>query len=84
MSLVSVVIPMYGVEATIADAVRSVLAQTHDRLELIAIDDGSPDNSVAICEQFADPRLRVIRQSNRGLAGARNTGIRAATGDFIG
>lgn len=82
--LVSVVIPMYGVEATIAAAVRSVLEQTHDRLELIAVDDGSPDRSVEVCEQFSDSRLRVLRQQNRGLAGARNAGIRAATGELIG
>ncbi|MEM9511785.1 MAG: glycosyltransferase family A protein [Cyanobacteria bacterium P01_E01_bin.48] len=82
--LVSVVIPMYGVAATIAAAVDSVLAQTYQRLEVIAVDDGSPDDSATVCEQCSDPRLRVVRQTNRGLAGARNTGIRVSRGDYIG
>jgi glycosyltransferase involved in cell wall biosynthesis len=80
---VSVIIPVYNVEAFIAEAVQSVLDQTFGDFEVIVVDDASPDRSVEICQQFTDPRLRIIRQANRGLAGARNTGIRAAQGDLL-
>jgi glycosyltransferase involved in cell wall biosynthesis len=83
MKKVSVIISVYGVEAYIAAAVRSVLAQTYINFELLIIDDGSPDHSVAICEEFTDPRITIIRQTNRGLAGARNTGIRHAQGEYL-
>jgi glycosyltransferase involved in cell wall biosynthesis len=84
MSKVSVVMPVYNVERYVAGAVASVLAQTHENVELLVVDDLSPDNSVAICESFGDPRIRILRhRENRGLAGARNTGIRHATGDII-
>ncbi len=80
---VSVILPIYGVEKYIAEAVRSVLAQTFSDFELLIIDDGSPDRSVEICQQFTDPRIRIIQQKNRGLSGARNTGIRHAQGEYL-
>ena len=83
MKKVSVIIPVYKVEQYIADTVQSVLNQTYQNFELIIIDDGSPDRSVEICRQFTDPRIKIISQKNRGLAGARNTGIRHATGDYL-
>jgi len=83
MKKVSVIIPVYGVEKFIAATVQSVLGQTYENFEILIVDDASPDNSVAVCEQFHDPRLRILRQANRGLAGARNTGIRHATGEYI-
>ncbi|WP_107851519.1 glycosyltransferase family 2 protein [Oceanimonas marisflavi] len=84
MTAISVIMPVYKVEQFVADAVRSVLAQTFTDFELLIIDDCSPDNSIAICEQFDDPRIRIIRHStNRGLAGARNTGIRHARGELL-
>ncbi len=83
MPLVSVIIPMYNVEPFIAAAVRSVLDQTYGDFEVILVDDASPDRSVEICQQFTDPRLRLVRQANRGLAGARNTGICAAQGELL-
>lgn len=83
MKLVSVIVPVYGVEKYIASTVQSVLDQTYPHFELLLVDDGSPDRSVEICQQFSDPRLRILRQQNRGLAGARNTGIRQAQGDYI-
>lgn len=83
MKKVSVIIPIYKVESYIADTVRSVLEQTYQNFELLIVDDGSPDCSVAVCQQFTDPRIKVIRQNNRGLAGARNTGIRHAQGDYL-
>ena len=83
MKKVTVIIPAYGVERYIAATIRSVLAQTYRDFELLIIDDGSPDRSVEICRQFTDPRIRILRQSNRGPAAARNLGIRQATGAYI-
>lgn len=84
MKLVTVIIPVYGVEKYIARTVRSVLEQTYKNFELLIIDDGSPDRSVEICQQFTDPRIKIIRQENRGVAAARNTGIRHAQGEYLG
>ena len=82
--LVSVVIPVYGVERYIGEALDSVLAQTYKNLEIIIVDDESPDDSVAIIKNaYTDSRISIIQQSNRGLAGARNTGIRNANGTYI-
>jgi glycosyltransferase involved in cell wall biosynthesis len=84
MPKVSVIMPVYNVERFVADAVGSVLAQSFRDLELLIIDDLSPDRSIAICEGFDDPRIRIIHhQQNRGLAGARNTGIRHARGELL-
>lgn len=83
MILVSVIVPIYGVEAYIRDTIQSVLDQTYTQFELILVDDESPDSSVAICQEFDDSRIRIINQKNRGLAGARNTGIRHARGDYL-
>jgi glycosyltransferase involved in cell wall biosynthesis len=80
---VSVILPVYGVEKYIAETVRSVLAQTFSDFELLIIDDGSPDRSLEICRQFTDSRIRIIQQQNRGLSGARNTGIRHAQGEYL-
>jgi GT2 family glycosyltransferase len=83
MKKVSVIIPVYRVEKYISATVKSVLEQTYKNLELIIVDDESPDRSVEICQQFTDSRIKIIRQKNRGLAGARNTGIRHAQGEYI-
>ena len=80
---VSVVIPLYQTERYIAEALRSVLAQTFDDFEVLVIDDGSSDKGPAIARAMPDARIRVISQINRGLAGARNTGIREARGTYI-
>jgi glycosyltransferase involved in cell wall biosynthesis len=80
----SIVIPAYNVEKYILEAVESALAQTFSDLEVIVVDDGSKDGTVAALAGIDDPRLRVISQANRGLAGARNTGIREARGEYIG
>jgi glycosyltransferase involved in cell wall biosynthesis len=82
--LVSVVMPVYNVEAFVAEAIESVLAQSLTNFELLIINDCSPDTSLNICQQFCDPRIRIINHtSNRGLAGARNTGVENARGEFI-
>lgn len=83
MKKVSVIVLVYKSELYIAETIRSVLTQTYKYLEILIIDDGSPDRSVAICQQFTDPRIKIIRQENRGVPAARNTGIRHAQGEYI-
>lgn len=80
---VSVVVPVYASERYVADTLRSVLAQSFADFELIVVDDGSPDRSIARCREFTDPRIRYVHQENAGLAAARNAGIRAARGEFV-
>ncbi|MEO9600886.1 glycosyltransferase family 2 protein [Parasphingorhabdus sp.] len=80
---ISVVMPVYNVEKYVAEAIESVLAQTFDDFELIIVDDGGTDMSVEICTSFDDTRIRIVSQANRGLAGARNTGIMEARGEYI-
>ena len=80
---VSIVVPVYNAEQYVAETLRSVFAQTYQNFEVIIVDDGSPDRSIDICRQFTDPRIKIIQQSNRGLPGARNTGIRHAKGAYL-
>lgn len=82
--VLSIVIPNYNTEFYVGDAIKSALGQTFPDLELIVIDDGSTDGSVARILRFDDPRLTVIRQQNRGLAGTRNLGIAMSRGRYIG
>lgn len=81
----SVVIPAYNASRTIAETLESVIGQTHGNLEILVVDDGSTDDTLAIAEAFArrDQRVRPIQQVNGGVAAARNAGIAAATGEFI-
>jgi glycosyltransferase involved in cell wall biosynthesis len=83
--LVTVVIPAYNGEATIDETLRSVRSQTHSNLEILVVDDGSKDATTAIIERHAaaDPRIRLISQSNGGVAAARNNGISQARADLI-
>jgi len=83
MTKVSVIIPAYNQAQYLSDAVNSVLDGTYSDLEIIIVDDGSTDNTPIIVKRFTDPRVRYIYQENRGLAGARNTGIRNTTGQYI-
>ena len=85
MPKVSVIVPVYNVEAYLEKCVSSVLAQTCPDFELLLIDDGSTDGSGRLCDLLAqsDSRIRVIHQENQGLGGARNTGIQAAQGDWL-
>ena len=84
-TLISVIVPIYKVEKYIHKCIDSILAQTYRNLEVILIDDGSPDNCPMICDQYQqqDIRIIVIHQANTGLSGARNTGISKATGQYI-
>lgn len=83
--LVSVIIPVYKVERYITRCIESVLNQTYKNLEIILIDDGSPDKCGEICDAYAkaDGRIQVIHKKNGGLSDARNVGIEAAQGDYI-
>lgn len=81
--IVSVVMPVFNTEKFVKAAIESVLAQTFRDFELLIIDDQGTDRSIAICRSIHDPRLKIIQQNNRGLAGARNTGIRNARGKYI-
>lgn len=85
MPKISVIVPVYKVEKYLDRCVRSVLAQTFRDFELILVDDGSPDSCPQMCDDWAkkDSRIRVIHQNNQGLSAARNTGIRAASGEYI-
>ena len=83
MPKITVVMPVYNVEQFVARSIASVLRQTYTDFELILVDDGGKDQSLEICQSFNDPRIRIISQPNRGLAGARNTGIRNANGRYI-
>lgn len=81
---ISVIIPVYKVEQYLAQCVDSVLNQTYRDLEVILVDDGSPDRCPQMCDDYAakDPRVRVIHQKNGGLSAARETGINAVTGEY--
>ncbi|MBE9178913.1 glycosyltransferase family 2 protein [Oculatella sp. LEGE 06141] len=83
MANVSVVIPVYNAEKYIAATVQSVLNQTYTDFELLIVDDGAIDRSIELCQQFADPRIKIIHQPNRGVSAARNAGIREAKGRYI-
>lgn len=83
--LISVVIPVYNVEEYLSECVDSVINQTYKNLDIILVDDGSPDNCPAICDDYAgkDSRVRVIHRKNGGPGVSRNCGIKAAQGEFI-
>lgn len=84
--LISVIVPVYNVERYLERCLRSLLGQTYRRMEFLLVDDGSTDASGAICDRFAaaDNRIRVIHQKNAGVSAARNAGLDAAEGDYIG
>ena len=85
MELVSMIIPVYGVEVYLGECLETVLNQTYENLEIILIDDESPDHCSEICDQYAqkDERIKVIHQKNGGAANARNHGLDIATGEYI-
>ena len=82
---ISVIIPVYKAEVFLDDCIASVLKQTYQNLEIILIDDGSPDNSGKICDAYAakDPRISVIHKKNSGVSDTRNVGLKKATGEGI-
>lgn len=82
---VSIIVPVYKVEKYLSECLNSIISQTYKNIEIIVVDDGSPDLCPKICDNYAmkDNRVKVIHQDNQGLSGARNTGIQHATGDYI-
>lgn len=85
MPKISVIIPIYKVEPYLDACIDSVVKQTYTDMEIILVDDGSPDNCPAMCDAWAkrDSRIRVLHRPNGGLSAARNSGLDIATGDFI-
>lgn len=83
--LISVVVPVYNVEQYLEQCVESIRQQTYRNLEIILVDDGSPDNCPKICDILAqkDKRIKVIHKENTGTADARNIGVEQANGDYI-
>ena len=85
LPLISVIIPVYNVVSYLRECLDSVVKQTYAQLEIILIDDGSTDESGAICDYYAsvDQRIRVLHQKNAGLGPARNAGLDICTGAYI-
>lgn len=84
--LISIIIPIYKVELYIDKCIESILNQTWKNIEVILVDDGSPDKCGQICDEYAkkDTRIKVIHKENGGLSDARNAGVEVATGNYIG
>ena len=85
MGLISVIVPIYKVEPYLDKCIASIVQQTYSNLEIILVDDGSPDSCPAICDRWAekDARIRVIHKENGGVSSTRNAGLRIAQGQFI-
>lgn len=83
---ISIIVPVYNVEKYLDNSITHIINQTYENLEIILVDDGSTDRSGQICDKYAekDSRIRVIHKKNGGSSSARNCGIEAATGDYIG
>lgn len=84
--MISVIVPVYKVEPYIHQCIDSIIKQTYKDLEILLIDDGSPDNCGTICDEYAkqDSRIKVFHTENRGLSAARNLGLKEAKGEYIG
>lgn len=82
---VSIILPVYNVDKYISDCLNSIINQTYSNIEVLVIDDGSPDDSGKIADEYAmtDSRIKVIHKRNGGVASARNTGLKEATGEFV-
>lgn len=83
--LISVIVPVYNVEKYVGRCLNSIIHQSYTNLEIIVVNDGSTDNSLSVCEEYEakDKRIKLITQENRGLSGARNTGLRNYTGEYV-
>ena len=83
--LVSIIVPVYNVEKFVEKCVKSLMNQTHKNIEIILVDDGSPDHSPEIIDRIAaeDQRVHVIHQQNRGVSAARNAGLQCASGEYV-
>lgn len=85
-ALISIIIPVYKVEKYLEKCIQSVIKQTYENLQIILVDDGSPDNCGKICDEYAkkDHRIEIMHKSNGGLSDARNKGLEIAKGEYIG
>lgn len=83
--LISIIVPVYKVEKYLDECIQSMISQTYQNLEIILVDDGSPDDCGKICDKYAaqDARIKVIHKENAGVARARNSGLDIATGELI-
>jgi glycosyltransferase involved in cell wall biosynthesis len=83
--VVSIIAPIYNAQKYLGKCIDSILSQTYSNIEVILVNDGSPDGSGDICEKYAvlDNRIIIINQENKGVAGARNTGLKIATGSYV-
>lgn len=84
-ALISIIVPVYKVEAYLDECIQSIVNQSYNNLEIILVDDGSPDNCPQICDNWAekDSRIKVIHQKNAGLAAARETGLLNSSGEYL-
>lgn len=84
--MISIIIPIYKVEQYLDECVTSIINQTYKDLEIILVDDGSPDSCPQMCDEWAkkDARIKVVHKKNGGLSSARNAGLKVATGEYIG
>lgn len=85
LPVVSIIVPVFNVKSYVSECVGSLCRQTYTNLEILLVDDGSTDGSGEVCDEYAgrDERIRVIHQANRGLSGARNTGLDNVQGEYI-
>lgn len=85
LPLITIIVPVYQVKEYVGECVESLLDQTYTNLEILLVDDGSTDDSGELCDEYArrDDRIRVIHQENQGAAGARNTGLDHAEGEYV-
>lgn len=84
-SLISVIVPIYKVQDYLDECIESIINQTYSNIEVILVDDGSPDRCPQMCDEWAkrDSRIRVVHKKNGGLSSARNAGIDVAKGEYI-
>ena len=84
-ALVSIIVPVYGTEAYLIACIESLCKQTYENIQMILVDDQSFDNCPQICDDYAkkDSRITVIHQENKGVSGARNTGLAHAIGEYV-
>lgn len=85
MKLVSIIVPVYNAERYLKRCIQSLLNQTYEKVEIILVDDGSKDNSLRICDEYAssEKRIKVIHKKNGGVSSARNAGLNIAKGEYI-
>ena len=84
-SLISVIVPIYKVQDYLKECIESIINQTYSDIEVILVDDGSPDRCPQMCDEWAkrDSRIRVVHKKNGGLSSARNAGLDVAKGEYI-